>query len=181
MKIAVIHNFDSGVRYDMLMQEFKTQQIKDFQFFEAIHDINSVKKGINLAHKQCIKYALDNDLPEICVMEDDVHFTNKNSFSYFLENKPQDFDIYLAGIYLGEILADNSVKDFAGLHCYIVNKRFYETFLSVTDDEHIDRALAGLGKYYVCSPFTAIQHNGFSYNTKRDMIYDELLKDRKLY
>jgi hypothetical protein len=181
MKIAVIHNFDSGVRYDMLMQEFKTQQIKDFQFFPAIHDINSVKKGINLAHKQCIKYALDNDLPEICVMEDDVKFTNKNSFSYFLENKPQDFDVYLSGIYLGEILEDNSVEEFAGLHCYIVNKKFYETYLSIPDDAHIDRALARLGKYYVSSPFIAIQHNGFSYNTKRDMIYDDLLKDRKLY
>ncbi len=43
-------------------------------------------------------------------MEDDVRFTNPNSFKYFLENKPKDFDIYLSGIYLGEILEDNSVK-----------------------------------------------------------------------
>jgi GR25 family glycosyltransferase involved in LPS biosynthesis len=181
MQIAVIHNFDSATRFDMLMQEFKIQGIRDFKFFPAVHDSHSVKKAINLAHKQCVRYALDNNLPEICIMEDDVRFTNKNSFSYFLEHKPEDFDVYLSGIYLGEILKDNSVKEFSGFHCYIVNKKFYETYLSLPDDAHIDRALAGLGKYYVSVPFIAIQHNGFSYNTKMEMNYDDLLIGRELY
>jgi hypothetical protein len=114
-------------------------------------------------------------------MEDDVRFTNPNSFKYFLENKPKDFDIYLSGIYIGEILEDNSVKSFTGFHCYIVNERFYDEYLSVPDDEHIDRALSNLGKYYVCNPFIAIQYNGFSYNTKMDMNYDDLLRERELY
>jgi hypothetical protein len=78
-------------------------------------------------------------------------------------------------------LKDNSVKEFSGFHCYIVNKKFYETYLSLPDDAHIDRALAGLGKYYVSSPFIAIQHNGFSYNTKMEMNYDDLLIGRELY
>jgi hypothetical protein len=181
MQIAVIHNFDSATRFDLLMEEFKSQKIRDFKFFPSVHDNYSVKKAINLAHKQCVRYALENGLPEICIMEDDVHFTNNGSFNYFLQNKPQDFDIYLSGIYLGKILEDNSVNDFAGFHCYIVNKRFYETYLSVPDDAHIDRALAGLGKYIVCNPFIAIQHNGFSYNTKMDMNYDDLLIGKELY
>lgn len=181
MKIAVIHNFDSHDRFDRLMQEFIGQGIRDYQIFPAIHDQYSVMKGINLAHKQCVQFAKDNGLKEICIMEDDVRFTNPNSFKYFLENKPKDFDIYLSGIYLGEILEDNSVKSFTGFHCYIVNERFYDEYLSVPDDEHIDRALSNLGKYYVCNPFAAIQYNGFSYNTKMDMNYDDLLKGRELY
>jgi hypothetical protein len=181
MKIAVIHNFDAGERFERLMHEFQTQGIREFDFFNAIHDTQSVKKGINLAHKQCVQYAKDAYLPEICIMEDDVLFTNPNSFKYFIQNKPSDFDLYLSGIYVGDILEDNTVKVFSGFHCYFVNQRFYDTYLSVPDDEHIDRALGGLGKYVVSDPFIAIQYNGYSYNTRMDMNYDSLLEDRKLY
>ena len=31
MQIAVIHNFDSATRFDLLMQEFKSQKIRDFK------------------------------------------------------------------------------------------------------------------------------------------------------
>ena len=66
-------------------------------------------------------------------MEDDVYFPAQDGFEYFLKNKPDDFDIYLGGIYLGS----DKVKEmnqrirhrFSGLHCYIVHERFYDTFL----------------------------------------------------
>lgn len=181
MKIAVIHNFDAGDRFDRLMNEFKTQGIKEFSFFPAVHDTTSVAKGINLAHKQCIQFAKDMGLPEICVMEDDVQFTNLDSFSYFLRHKPEDFDIYLSGIYVGDIQEDNTVHTFSGFHCYIVHNRFYDKYLSTPLDAHIDRSLGGLGKFVVSDPFVAIQYNGYSYNTKMDMNYDSLLEGRKLY
>ena len=114
-------------------------------------------------------------------MEDDVHFTNPDSFSYFLRNKPLDFDIYLSGIYIGAIREDQTVDNFTGFHCYIVNSKFYDTYLNTPLDEHIDRALGGLGRYVVSDPFIAIQYNGFSYNTKMEMNYDSLLEGRKLY
>ena len=57
MKIAVIHNFDSHDRFDRLMQEFIGQGIGYYQIFPAIHDQYSVRKGINLAHKQCVRLA----------------------------------------------------------------------------------------------------------------------------
>lgn len=181
MRIAVIHNFDAGDRFDRLMKEFTVQNINEFRFFNAIHDTNSVARGINLAHKQCVRFAKEMQLPEICIMEDDVRFTNPGSFKYFIQNKPSDFDIYLSGIYVGDIQEDNSVQVFSGFHCYIVAQKFYDIFLSVPEDAHIDRALGGLGKYIVCNPFAAIQYNGYSYNTKMDMNYDSLLEDRKLY
>jgi len=181
MKIAIIHDFNANDRFDRLMLEFQSQGIKEFSFFPAVHDSQSVKKSINLAHKQCVQFAKDTGLPEICIMEDDVKFTNKDSFSYFLQNKPKDFDLYLSGIYVGEIKEDNTVDVFSGFHCYIVNQKFYDKYLDTPDDAHIDRALGGLGKYYVCNPFVAIQYNGYSYNTKMDMNYDSLLEGRELY
>ena len=181
MKILVIHNFDSHERFESLMNEFKNQNIRDFKFIDAVHDVHSAKRGINQAHKNCIRYAKSHLLDEVCIMEDDVAFTKNDSFQYFLGKKPLDFDIYLSGIYLGDIDEDNRVKDFCGLHCYIVKSKFFDKFLSANDDEHIDRALANLGDYHVCNPFAAIQYNGFSYNTKMDMNYDDLLKNRELY
>lgn len=181
MKIAIIHDFNANDRFDRLMTELQSQKIREFSFFPAVHDSQSVKKSINLAHKQCVQFAKDTGLPEICIMEDDVQFTNNDSFAYFLRNKPEDFDIYLSGIYVGEIKEDNTVDVFSGFHCYIVKQKFYDKYLDTPVDAHIDRSLGGLGKYVVCNPFIAIQYNGYSYNTKMDMNYDSLLEGRELY
>lgn len=181
MKIVVIHDFSANDRFDRLMKEFTEQGIKYYTILPAIHSQESALKGINLAHKQCVQYAKDNGLKEICIMEDDVRFTSKNSFNHFIENKPKEFDLYLGGVYLGEILPNNLINSFAGLHCYIIREQFYDTFLSVPDNKHIDRALSNLGTFYVSYPFTSIQYNGYSYNTKQVMNYDSLLENKLLY
>ena len=181
MKIIVIHSFEANDRFDRLMKEFVSQEIKNYVILPAIHSMESSQKGINLAHKQCVKYAKEKGWKEVCIMEDDVKFTNSGSFKHFLETKPKDFDVYLSGIYAGEIGLDNLVNSFSGLHCYIVNERFYDKFLSIPSNVHIDRGMANLGKFYVSYPFTAIQYNGYSYNTKMDMNYDSLLEHRELY
>ena len=164
-----------------LLNELESNNINNFELWEGTVDQYSTKRGINKSHKQIVEYAKLAKWDEVLIMEDDVRFCGKDAFNYFLDNKPQDFDIYLSGIYLGEILPDNSVKSFSGLHCYIVHSKFYDTFLSTPDDEHIDRALANLGTYKVCNPFAAVQYNGFSSNTKKEENYDELLKSRSLY
>ena len=141
----------------------------------------SVKKGINLAHKQIVEYAKLKEWEDVLIMEDDIRFCGEGAFNYYLENKPKKFDIYLGGIYLGEIDEENKVKSFSGLHCYIVHSRFYDKFLSVPDDEHLDRILANMGEYYVSNPFTSIQYNGKSSQTKQEENYDNLLNGRILY
>lgn len=181
MKIAIIHDFDHHERFKRLTEQITEQNVQSFKFFPAIHDPHSTRKGINLAHKQCVQWAKDNQFKEVCIWEDDVKFTHPTAFQYFLDKKPIEYDIYLSGIYLGDILPDSTVKSFSGLHCYIVQNKFYDTFLSLPDDEHIDRALSGLGKFVVCYPFAAIQFNGFSYNTKTDMDYDYLLEGKEFY
>jgi hypothetical protein len=46
---------------------------------------------------------------------------------------------------------------------------------------HLDRGLGGKGKFVVCNPFAAIQHNGFSENTGNVENYDHHLKKYKIY
>jgi len=181
MFIGVINNASDTERYERLIKELAEQGITNYSIFPAIHDITSVKKGINLAHKSVIEYAQLAGFEEVCVMEDDIKGTHPNSWNFFLQNKPKDFDIYLSGIYTGVIQPDNSVRNWCGFHCYIVAKRFYETFLSVEDDAHIDQALSGLGKVYVCNPFAFIQYEGISSNTGKFEAYDHLLQGRDLY
>lgn len=167
-------------RLPHLLNELITQGISDNELWEGIF-LPSVKKSINLAHKQIVEYAKLADWDEVAIAEDDIRFTHTNSWNYFLSNKPEDFDIYLGMIYLGEIDENNIVENFTGLTLYIVSKRFYDTFLSVPEDEHLDRALGGLGKFVVCYPFVAKQYNGFSSNTGKVENYDKLLENRKFY
>src|SRR5690606_25338769 len=71
------------------------------------------KIGIASAHKQIVSYAKDQNLPCVVIAEDDINFTSKGAFDYFLANEPSDYDLYLGGIYYGNINKDKSVKDFS--------------------------------------------------------------------
>jgi hypothetical protein len=186
--IGIIHdlNFLNGnsnhtaLRKVRLLQQLAEQGIKEFQLFPAIFSNEPACKNISKAHKQIVQYAKDANLPEVLIMEDDVEFTAKGAFDYYLKNKPEDFDMYLGGVCRGEI-NNGTVNDFAGLQCYIVHSKFYDTFLSADPDKHIDIALEGLGRYVVCEPFPTRQFNGYSYNVKRFCNYDQLFVERNMY
>lgn len=161
------------------MKEVTSQTVSiDIEFWDAVY-LPSVKAGINAAHKQIVEYAKLAEWDEVCIAEDDLKFSSNNSWEYFLNNKPTDFDLYLSMVYLGQPDENNIVKEFTGMTMYVVAKRFYDTFLSVDPNEHIDIALAGLGTYKVCKPFIAKQYNGFSHNTGKAENYDILLKNRE--
>ena len=160
------------------MKEIESQTIPiDFEFWDAVY-LPSVKAGINSAHKQIVEYARLAGWDEVCIAEDDLQFSSEKSWEYFLANKPTDFDIYLSMVYLGEPDENNIVKEYTGMTLYVVSSRFYDKFLSVDPNEHIDRALGGLGVYKVCRPFIAKQYNGWSSNTGKTENYDELLRNR---
>lgn len=169
-----------GERLPRLMNEIKTQNI-DYNLWEGVFDPKSVIRSINLAHKKIVQYAKDTNMECICIAEDDVQFTCPTSYKYFIENIPQEYDLYLGGIYLGDIQEDKSVKHFTGMHLYIIHNKFYDTFLSTDPNTHIDIALADLGYYKVCNPFAAIQFNGFSANTGKEENYDAIISNRELY
>lgn len=179
MKPNIIHNRAKNERYIILMNELATQGIVDYEIWDAVHDV-TVIKSINLAHKQIVKWAKENNQPSVLIFEDDIKFTDTTAFEYYLRNIPEDYDIYLGGYFLGEV-KDVLLHEFTALHCYMVHERFYDIFLGTKDDIHLDQALAGLGKYVPCQPIVAIQHNGWSDNARQYCNFDRIFQSKILY
>jgi hypothetical protein len=178
--IHILHDQLRTDRYDLLMQEVQ-QQGFDYRLWDACHGEGKPKKHINACHKKIVQFAKDNNMPEIILGEDDMHWTAQGAFDYFIEHKPDDFDIYLSSIMWGRINGENEVSDFAGFQCAIIHQRFYDTFLAADPNTDIDRAMKGKGKFIVVNPFCTIQHETFSDNTKRIHSNQKLYHDRKLY
>lgn len=186
MKAYVIHMPHRKDRYENLIKEFSEQGIIDYLILDAIVHPTVTLVGIAESHKYIVQCAKLNKLPEVLIMEDDVCFYDKGAFDYFIENKPKDYDIYLSSIYHGYIKPDNTVDDFCGLHCYIVNERFYDTFLNApitmgAGFMNFDRALMNKGKYVVCDPFVCYQMDGFSDNKKENATYGHYMEGRKIF
>lgn len=181
MELNIIHLPTRKDRWTSLTMELAEQNIKDYKIWNGIIDATLTHRGISQAHKQVIRYAQDRNLPEVLVGEDDLRFTAKGAFQYFLANKPNDFDLYLGGIYHGNIEKNKTVDDFSGLTMYIVHRKFYKKFLSLPETLDIDRSLKDTGRFVVCDPFVVTQYNGFSDNCKTYTNDDHFLKGRKLF
>ncbi len=164
---------------ETLYAELDRQGI-DAKFWEPIYDPLNVVRSINLSHKQIVQFAVDHHLPEICIMEEDVMFPAPDGWQYFLANKPEYFDLYLAGAYgldqqtlqqVGKRTGAIPIGKFAGLHCYIISEVYYDKFLSTPENKHIDDQPI-VGSYYVCAPFAALQHPGWSSNAQQMVDYN---------
>lgn len=164
-------------RFEPLIKEMIDQGI-DFKLWDIVEDKNSVVRSINLSHKQIVLYAKIKGLKEVCIAEDDLMFTGKGAWQYFLKNKPEDYDIYLASTYIPPI-SNNII---CGFHLYILNERFYDAFLSINENLHIDTAANELnGKFVFCYPFPALQRSGFSSNNRAFCNYNGVLKPEDIY
>jgi hypothetical protein len=175
----IIHNQYRPDRWATLLHELERQGITDYRIWPAILD-NPICKGVSRAHKQIVQYAKDWKIPEIIIAEDDIKFPAKDGYKYFLSKKPEDFDLYLGGIYRGEII-EGKTTDFSSLHLYIIREKFYDTFLSTDETKHLDTELKGKGDYRVCYPFAAIQYSGFSDVERSKTNFEGLLKDKLIY
>lgn len=161
----------------------------DAKFWPCIYDSNNVVRSIGLSHKQIIEFAVKHQIPEICIMEEDVWFPADDGWKYFLANKPDEFDLYLGGAYGLNHRALSKIKNregaipihnFAGLHCYIINESYYGKFLSLPEDKHIDDQ-PGLGRFFVCAPFAALQAPGWSSNSRTNVNYNTDLDPECVY
>lgn len=180
MKLNIIHLKHRMDRLVSLQREMSEQGI-DFELWDGIVDVQKPFTGISKAHKRIVMDAAMRNLPKVCIGEDDIRFCDKGAWQYFLDNEPEDYDIYLASVYTGHIDENNETKDFSGLTLYMVHQKFYTTFLATNELNHLDRALFKRGKYVVCNPFAAIQYNGLSDNKKKIMNYDSYMNGRKLF
>lgn len=155
----------------LLLNEFAEQGITDYKFWECIV-LPNVVESINASHKMIVRDAKERGLKEVCIGEDDLSFTCKGAWDYFLNNKPEQFDLYLWGSYLLP-LSNNMV---CGFQLYIINESLYDRFLGTPNDVHIDTEMDKLNAdIKFCFPFPALQRSGYSANNKAVVNYNDIL------
>lgn len=178
----IISNPERTQRVEQLKKELERQGIAEYKLWPSIHVSDKPRRtGISRAHKQIVKWADEEGLEEVCIMEDDIWFPAEDGWQYFLDNKPKvPFDLYLGGIYRGQIDENKKVNRYTGQICYIIHERFYDTFLRADENLDIDGAMSGKGDFYVCYPFAVICHPGWSDNVMRNMDYNHLLKGKEV-
>jgi hypothetical protein len=181
MKLNIIHLPHRTDRFELLQKELASQGITDYQIWNGIMDAELPARGISRAHKQIVRDAADKGLPEVLIGEDDLHFTGRGAFDFYLNHKPRNFDLYLGGIYHGDIDRDGITRDFSGLTLYMVSSRYYQKFLDSAEDKHIDRFQTNRGRFVVCQPCIVQQHDGFSDNVKKTVEYGSFLKGKTFF
>lgn len=137
-------------------------------------------RNISRSFKRIVAFAKENRLPFTTIAEDDLFFTSKKSWAYYLEHFPKDFDTYLGGIYAGRITDGRITDGYSGHTLITVHERFYDFFLSADESKHLDRWLGGFCKekiYRVCTPFVCRQLGGYSESHKRIQDYSMYEKD----
>lgn len=188
--LHIIHLPDRMDRLQSLMAELQFQEIGEFTVLSGFKDRVANFRGISLAHKQVIRLAKRQRMPNIVIAEDDVKFTAPGAWKYFLEQLElnKEADLFMSMIYEGTIDENNrivpSAIGFTGMTLYSVNAKFYDVFLGVKEMNNIDRELGTLAGQYdfrVCPEFCAYQMDGFSDNKQEARTYGHLLKGRKMF
>lgn len=192
MNTPIVHVLTTEKRSDrhtsLIRQSIEQGFAVNFFFGEKSENRVDTKKFICQGHKRIIRYAKKNNLPFICIAEDDLVFPAPGAYKYFIDNIPGDYDLWMAVIYHGEIEPETYrvLNGFSGgMTLYCVHHRFYDFILNdVPDDCHIDRELGNTchkHKYFMCNPIAAAQSGGYSDNLKQIMYYDVYLEGRAVY
>lgn len=179
-KINIIYDNRNSDDYGRLLGEFMAQSvIPKYKFWDCViinEGMDSVVRSINASHKMIVRWAKENNMPYVIIAEQDLMFTCDTAWEYFLSKMPKSFDIYLACSYI----PNNDI--ICGFHLYILHGRFYDKFLDIPDNQHIDTAANDLGGEFVfCKPFPALQRIGYSANNKVVVDYNKVLKDEDTY
>lgn len=187
MTVHTLHLEHRYERYENMMKQAKEQGFQ-IEWHIGRHDKKNPKKAICEGHKSIVQVAKDNGWSEVIVSEDDLNFMHPNSFNYFIANKPKSFDLYLSFVYVGTVDENHRViSTFSGgCSLYIVNERFYDYFLNIESNSHVDRTLGDAAKefeYYVPPLIPCEQHGGKSDNHSQKTIpsYRVYFEGRKLY
>lgn len=187
MTANIIHNITETERFQLLIQQIEKQKINPVIWTGMLGF--ETKTNISKAHKQVVKWAKEKGKSKVLIMEDDVLFYADDGYDYFLENEPPDYDIYLGGLYYSKekISEQNKkVKQFNGLHCYMLHSRFYDEFLNIDETQSLDIALGNLAAIGQCKikcvyPFAALQQEIFSTNLNYKINNERILREYKVY
>lgn len=186
MRVNILFDERRVERYEPLMSELRRQHIDDYEIWPCVFHKGPVYESINLSQKMIVQKAKERGDKECVIFEDDIWFPSEDGWVYFLGNKPDSYDIYIGGSYLMDNRIEYkfprvAVKEYVGNHCIIIHQRYYDTFLSVPQNAHIDQAQNGLGEFYLCYPMAALQRPGFSSNTGDMANYNAILQEKDVY
>jgi len=146
MIAQIIHNPARTDRMENIIQQAAEQGFQ-YELWPAIMDAENPARGCHLAHRAIVQHAKDQNWPAVWIMEDDIMFTASGACDRFLYTIPPSlyYDIYTAGSigthkfwHRGDY---DYPKTISGTHCYIVEEDFYNSFLSMSADEHLDIAI----------------------------------------
>jgi hypothetical protein len=188
--LNIIHIPTRLDRKQSFMEEMQIQSIA-YKICPGVteHQAYTNHVNINLAHKAIVKDAQEKKLPQVIIAEDDIKFSAKDAWKYYLSQTPKEFDLYCGVIYDGEVDPETnriiSTNGMSGTNTlYTIHSKFFDFFLATDNSKHLDRELgkfATLNQYYVCNPMVCYQMGGLSDNHHRELFYDEYLRDIKLY
>lgn len=165
-------------RVEPLFAELKRQKITDYEIWPCII-LPDVVSSINASHKMIVQKAKDLNWEYVFIGEDDLWLPAEDGWKYFLSKMPKSFDVYSSATYVND--KDNRNK-LCGFHLYAVARKFYDRFLSIPDNKHIDTACDEMGgDFHVCRPFAALQRAGFSSNNRAICDYNVMLNKEDIY
>lgn len=172
-------------RYNLLMQELSKAGVGNYALWNGFYEKGNTKKAIHLGHRQIVQFAKDNHYEYCLIAEDDIVFTHPDSYRYFLQQVPSEYDLFMGLVYSGEIKDNKVMNGFSGgLSLYRINRCFFEEFLSMPVDTHIDRQL-GLtcykNRYYVTPKYCVEQRGLYSFQLRKPMNYKPYLDGQLKY
>lgn len=170
-------------RINAIVRQSKAERIP-IQFWEGVIQNKKPCKNISQAFKKVVSWAKEKKLLRVIIGEDDLLFTAPGAWQYYLDNMPKEFDLYLGGIYAGQIEENRIMNGYSGHTLLTVHERFYDFFLSANEEDHLDRWLGNFAfqkLYIVTDPFVVLQSGGFSDNKRSIQFYEEYQKSWKYY
>lgn len=156
----------------------------EVKFWEGITKDKFQLVNINASHRQIVADAKKRKLRYVCIAEDDFLLSAPGAWEYFIENIPNDYDIYFGGVYSAQVKEGRILNGFSGMTLYIVHERFYDFFLNIDPKDHIDKALGTFAHkkmYRIVQPYVVYQMSGFSDNHRRETSHNAFLDDMKLF
>lgn len=174
--IEIVNTINLYKRTDRLLSIAQQAREQNFalRIWPGVEGDTSMK-NINAAYRKIIKEASTNGDAYAIIMEDDCLFSSPNSFRYYMDNRPENFDIWLGMVYAAEVKNGRIMNGYSGNTLITITRDFYYYWLSMPDDVHPDRWVGQFAyerKYYVCEPYVCRQLNGYSDNKRQDMNYN---------
>lgn len=187
MSLPILHILHLTRREDRLQQLIRQMEWNKvaYQLWEGEDNPNNVKQAITKGHKRIIQYAKDHDLPFINIAEDDIIFTHKDSYKYFNEQVPDDYDLFCGVLFAGTVEDGRVLNGMSATHTlYRISQRFYQFVLDLPDDIHIDRGLGEFAfkfKYQLVNPQVCYQSGGVSDQLFMTMYYWPYMENKEFY